>query len=134
MIDRPARDRAAAALEDFVGGLITSAELEARYPEVSPDPAIHAIYARLSGYFDDFREVRFDAGCHVEEAALLRRCVSFLSADLDYIWPGPSGALVRLFRSALGGSRDNRGDPAVWPFFRQEDLATADGSHRAPQA
>ena len=147
MIDRKARDQAAAALRLFISGQITNDDFVDRYP-VSPDPAIAAFASAIWPYYSDTQEHRM-TGKYRLSATERRRIalwILFLDSDRDYVWPAidypsvdPRTRIRRMARlrrlmtlglsAALSGAQAKAflaaGHYDSWPFARQSDLRHA---------
>ena len=89
MVDRPARDRAAALVRDFRDGRIDNDRFADDFPARSDDRALRAIYSMLWYSYDDLHRHRL-TGKHALTpmgTALFDRCIAFLESDEEYAWP-----------------------------------------------
>jgi hypothetical protein len=132
VIDMAARRQASAVLRGFMEGRLSNAGLDAQYPGASVDRAVHEIYLRTWRFQDDFHEYRAEGNAALtsEELALLHRCVLFLETDLIYEWPSLAERALRWFAPVplLGRyarSVPEKGEPSVWPFYREQDWKRA---------
>lgn len=88
MIDRAARDLAAAVIADYLALKIHPRDLEKAYPAKSPDPALRAIGSCLWFHYDDVGPRQTTAPAIKPEARkILERCLAFLRSDEEYRWP-----------------------------------------------
>ena len=140
MIDRPSRDHYAELLRHFVAGQMTNFEYEDRFDGIAEtldveDPAVHEIFQAMWVTYCDMRKHKMtgrDAlvGDNRHTAA---RFILFLHSDLPYEWPTSSlkGCLLNLLTVGLYGklkrpdSTREKGDMAVWPFYRTTDFEQA---------
>jgi len=133
-VDTSARLQAATLLRNFLAGSISNTELDQGFPQRSRDPAIHAVYRRTFGFQDDIQEFHASGRFAVEGPTreVLDRCVLFLQTGLAYEWSLPLvDGVLRAFARLTRRPRP-QGDRTVWPFFRQEDLASAVGGPGGP--
>ena len=140
MIDRDARDRAAALVEGFWSGTTTNRQLEAAWPG-DEDKGLDAVFDLVWGLHDDFKEhtAREADRANPKLDGLMANCVRFLRSDEPYTWPHsgrvPGGeryprwavwascGLLGLWNKAAAAReeryrRDMRahGAMAAWPF------------------
>ena len=89
MIDRPARDKAAALVRDFRDGRIDNDRFVANFPARSDDRAIRAISTRLWYFYDDLHRHRLTGKSALtrKATAVFDRCIAFLESDEKYTWP-----------------------------------------------
>jgi hypothetical protein len=145
MVDRRARDIAADAVRDFMGGSISNREYERRFPTAKGDPALWAIHTALWFGYSDTSEHTM-TGKHAsndEGRALVERCVLFLRTDLEFQWPVPSSlCLWYSFLRLVGlgwiatrwGKQDmSIGDVDVWPFLKKADCEEARSKQQEPK-
>ena len=88
MIDRKARDRAAALVEGFRLGAITNFQLEREWPD-SPDNGIREVEHFVWLHYNDFKEHAAHQADRADPKlnALFSNCVKFLRSDEPYTWP-----------------------------------------------
>jgi hypothetical protein len=143
MVDRKARDNAAAVLRQLVEGAVTNVEYERKYPTNKDDPALWAVYIQSWFSYSDRREHTLTGRYtpNDEGRRLFERCILFLRTDWEFEWPAPKiglrGALIRLLGLGwLLKQRDRKemsvGDVEVWPFLRRCDYESALGQQRQP--
>lgn len=127
VVDLAARRKLAQALRWLASGRFTNMDYEAAFGN-SRDPAIAEI-DHLAGWplYSDRHEHKIEP-LDRNGKRLIARCVLFLRSDLPYEWDRCTG-MGACFRSVLAGiglrkPRAKR-DPALWPFFRPDDLAKA---------
>jgi len=136
MVDRHARDIAADAVRDFMGGSISNREYERRYPTTKRDLALWAIHTALWSGYSDVSEHTM-TGKHAlndEGRALVERCILFLRSELEFEWPPPKFRVRYGLLRLLGLGRivtqweDKEmsiGEKEVWPFLRKADYEDA---------
>lgn len=97
LINRPARDAAAALIEQFRDGAITNHQYMDQYEFYRRDPAVGRAFWDLWFLYDDVREYRAvgDDRFSIAAAARFSRWALFLRSDLTYTWPAPPGGRVR---------------------------------------
>ncbi len=144
MIDRDARNRAAALVEGYWAGTTTNRQLEAAWPN-SRDRGIIAVEDFVCTHYDDFNE--YAAGetdrANLKLNVIFENCVRFLRSDEPYNWPHYSlpsfgtryprwavwatlGMLDLLNKTAVVREEEYRrkmqehGDVAAWPFRQQQ--------------
>ena len=144
MVDRRARDIAADAVREFMGGSISNREYERRFPTAKRDPALRAIYTNLWFCYSDVSEHTL-TGKHAlndKGRALVERCVLFLRSDLEFQWPPPKFRLRYGILRLLGLGRIVKrweeqdmsiGDIEVWPFLKKTDYDGALSKRREPE-
>ncbi len=122
MIDRAARDQAAAVIADYLALKIHPRDLEKAYPPKSEDPALRAIGSCLWFHYDDVGPRQAAVPPIKPEARkVLERCLAFLRSDEEYRWPVKSLISFRalllhplisglLLLLALTGTRNSWGD------------------------
>lgn len=140
MIDRDARDRAAALVEGFWSGTTTNRQLEAAWPG-GKDKGLDAVFDFVWGLHDDFKEhaAREADRANPKLDGLIANCIRFLRSDEPYTWPHSgrvsggerysrwavlaSFGLLGLWNKAAAAReerywRDMRahGDVTAWPF------------------
>lgn len=140
MIDRDARNRAAALVEGFWSGTTTNRQLEAAWPS-REDKGLDAVFDFVWGLYDDFKKhtAREADLANPKLNDLMANCVRFLRSDEPYTWPHsgcvPGGGryprwavwvafgLLGLWNRAAAAQeesywRDMRahGDVTAWPF------------------
>ncbi len=140
MIDRDARDRAAALVEGFWSGTTTNRQLEAAWPG-GEDKGLDAVFDFVWGLYDDFKEhpAREADLANPKLNDLIANCVRFLQSDEPYTWPHsgsvPGGGRYPRwavwascgllgFRNRAAAAREERywrdmrahGDVTAWPF------------------
>lgn len=133
MVDRVARDKAAALIWQFKECRITNREFDEQYPQDSHDLAVQRIYECMWFFYDDLSTHKLE-GRHAlssEAQGLFERCALFLESDREYEWPPDS--LVNLWvwlrwlppvrRKMEREEREfqSAGDFEVWPFLRRVD-------------
>src|SRR5437588_5820860 len=89
VIDRTARNQAAATIRHYVCGVITNKEFEARYPYSKHDPIISALDDTLWSTYEDISKHRLIGKYAAPEWAKQRvaRWLLFLYSDVEYQWP-----------------------------------------------
>lgn len=144
MVDRQARDTAAALLRQFIDGLITNDEHERKFPRNKQDTALWAIYVQSWFSYSDLSEHTLTGkyALNDEGLALFERCLLFLKTDLEFQWPVPKIGLRYVLIRLLGFGwllkrRDQQemsiGDVEVWPFLRKTDYEEALSNHALPR-
>ena len=147
MVDRQARDIAAAVIRQFIDGIITNVEYERKFPRNKQDPALWAVDSHMWFYFSDVSEHTL-TGKHAlndEGLAFFERCILFLRTDLEFDWPTPRISLkytiIRLlgFGWALKRQEEKHememraiGDTEVWPFLKKTDYEKAVSKYNQP--
>lgn len=88
MIDRDARNRAAALVEGFWSGTTTNRQLEAAWPS-GEDKGLDAVFDFVWGLYDDFKKhtAREADLANPKLNDLMANCVRFLRSDEPYTWP-----------------------------------------------
>jgi len=132
MINRHARDIAADAVRDFMGGSISNREYERRFPTAKDDQALWAIHTALWSGYSDVSEHTM-TGKHAlndEGRALVERCILFLRSDVEFQWPPPKFRVQYGLLRLLGLGRIVKrwededmsiGDMKVWPFLTKAE-------------
>jgi hypothetical protein len=140
MIDLQKRKEARELLLGLINGSITNDEFEIRYPGVSQDRALPAIFERVWFLWDDRYEHSLTGqnALMPDQRAMVLRCIAFLGSAVEYQWPkGVFMAslpliLCRLLRLRNTAKKlENKrvaalrviGDMDVWPFLSAADYA-----------
>lgn len=142
MVDRRARDAAAASLQQLADGVITNFDYEERYPRNDSDPALREIWRQVWFCYSDLKSHTL-TGKHIpsdEYRSFMQRCILFLESDFEFEWPRqrirPWYAIGRLIglRQVLDRRDDEelrrRGDVEVWPFLSRAQYERAQGEPR----
>ena len=143
LIDRDARNRAAALVESYWAGTTTNRQLEAAWPD-SRDRGIIAVEGFVWTHYDDFKEHAADKADRANQKlnVLFGNCVRFLRSDEPYTchhYSSPSFVtryprwavwatlgLLNLWNKAAAVREEKywremheHGDVAAWPFRQQ---------------
>ncbi|MEW6360287.1 MAG: hypothetical protein AB1696_28395 [Planctomycetota bacterium] len=93
MVDRKARNRAAAVVAAFRDSRMSAEELnDAREQIETKDRAVVAVFTNIDMFFcDDFADHRLDGryALDKDQLAWFDRCLLFLESDNEYAWPPP---------------------------------------------
>jgi len=138
MIDRIARNKAAATIRHYASGVITNTEFVSRFPYSESDPIIEALDDTLWSTYEDVFTHRLTGKSAPPDWAKQRvtRWLMFLYSDVEYRWPtiGNPGLrdLQRVSRWWTDVSRHlgyitsaeffAHGDFSVWPFLSREEF------------
>jgi hypothetical protein len=86
-VDRPARDRAAGLIRQYLDGHIPGSLLADDWPASESDPALHGIGREILGEIPGGRFPERLPDEHAEHLRqILQRCELFLGADMPYAW------------------------------------------------
>jgi len=109
------------------------------FPRDNNDRALNAIERRLWFHYDDVKRHHCEFPLDSPEEVLFRRCALFLDTTLEYEWPDLRGhnlahPIVAILTGDIFRFRGIReakeaGEYAVWPFFRDGDMADAKGAY-----
>jgi hypothetical protein len=136
VVDRDARDKAAAILRHFISGQITNFKFEGELPS-SNDPVISAIEDSMWFFYDDLtkHKMKGDWALPKQTKEIMARWIMFLYTDEEYKWPEFPHAGVRPLKHGwlsrlLGKAREEQmfmgsGAYNVWPFFNKESYKNA---------
>ena len=88
MIDRDARDKAVALVQDYWTGKISNRDLEDFWPN-SDDNGVKEIFQFMWTLYSDFKKhsVRKQDIENHELSSIVMNCINFLKSDNDYTWP-----------------------------------------------
>jgi hypothetical protein len=143
VIDRDKRDFAAHLVRQFLGGNITSDELESEWPSNRADQALEAVGSMVWLFYDDHQPRRMVGrqAASPEERELLIRYAAFLDSDIAYEWPEsnfirisglgilvplslgllwPIDRWIKAMNARLDARMEAHGDLTVWPFTRSD--------------
>lgn len=132
MIDRSDRNKAISLLERALTGKITNWEFDDSWPQ-SKDRALKSIEEYLWLFYNDNSKSRLNVTDQdPNNVELFKRCIAFLSSDLEYKWPEYNfrrtgrSYLKALFQKKTDKERWETfalmGEIEVWPFIKKEDL------------
>jgi hypothetical protein len=139
VIDRPSRDRLAAALRQYVSGRISNDELDEVEVDWRDRGAV-AVKQMAQGLYDDTRHhyVEDSLPRGSDARRTLARWITFLYSASEYLWPQysflqivnwPMSVLTFGWWERMKRRRWERfleaGDYAVWPFCRRHELEAA---------
>jgi hypothetical protein len=139
MIDRPSRNKLAAAIRQYVSGRITNDNLDDVEVDWRDSGAV-AVKGRAWSLYDDTYEHRAVGKHYLPKPARdeISRWILFLHSDIEYTWPRYS--FMRIVNSPLNlltfGWWERRerqqfdefmaaGDFSVWPFVSRKDYEAA---------
>lgn len=136
MVDRKARDEAAAAIQKLIEGSISNDEYERKSRRNKQDAGLEAVSILVWNFYSDLSEHKLIGKYSLtdDQRTLLQRCVLFLKSDLEFEWPRPKIGLRFLVIRLLGfgwvlDRQDEKqtaaGDINVWPFIRTTDYEKA---------
>ena len=137
IVDRRARDRAAANLRGFLSGRVTNFDFDDDMPETD-DPAIAAIWSTAWCIYSDVSKHRL-TGAHALPPSARRevlRWILFLDGACPYVWPPcphpgfrhpneAERALPLFCRKRRAEAFFSAGDYPAWPFATRAEEARA---------